>query len=466
MTRHANAPIPRAPLPARPVDLLAVGCGPFNMGLAALSSTVPELKAFTVDAAEDFRWHPGLMFEDARLQVSFLADLVSLVDPTHPLSFLAYLADQDRMYPFYIRERFHMMRSEYEDYLRWALAQLEQVAFGQRVELVEWDAAAEQFMVRLRATDGGTASLPARNLSVGIGTAPWVPELVEGVERSRWMHSAQYLARVDEVDAAQTVTVVGSGQSGAEVVLDLLRRRPGPRPGIRWLTRTASFAPLDYTKLVLEMTTPSYVKHFHALPEATRDALVANQWRHYKGISTDTLEAIHDQLYSRAVAFGEVDLELRVATELRGVQRSDAGVTLRCHDRVADHGFERDTDLLIFATGYRHRQPTFLEPLEPLLQRDAAGRLDLDLDHAVRSDPSLGGKVFVVNADLHSHGVAAPDLGICAYRNARIINTVLGRAHYRLPERTAFTRFGHHLDHEGARGAEAESRITKRESAA
>ena len=65
------------------VDVLAVGCGPFNLGLAALASTVDDLDLLVVDTRPEFRWHPGLMFDDATLQVSFLSDLVSLVDPTH-----------------------------------------------------------------------------------------------------------------------------------------------------------------------------------------------------------------------------------------------------------------------------------------------------------------------------------------------------------------------------------------------
>ncbi len=53
----------------------------------------------------------------------------------------------------------------------------------------------------------------------------------------------------------------------------------------------------------------------------------------------------------------------------------------------------------------------------------------------------LAGRIFVANADLHSHGVAAPDLGIGAIRNATILNAVAGREVFRLPKSTAFTTF-------------------------
>jgi lysine N6-hydroxylase len=48
----------------------------------------------------------------------------------------------------------------------------------------------------------------------------------------------------------------------------------------------------------------------------------------------------------------------------------------------------------------------------------------------------------VQNAEEHTHGVGAPDLGLGAWRSARILNALTGGAAYRLPEATAFTSFG------------------------
>ena len=123
------------------------------------------------------------------------------------------------------------------------------------------------------------------------------------------------------MERAGHVTVIGSGQSGAEVILDLLRRNLQGGPAVSWLTRTRSFAPLDYTKLVLEMTTPAYVRHFHGLPQATKDRLVAEQWQHYKGISTETLEQIHDLLYQRELREGLAPVELRCGITLEAATR-------------------------------------------------------------------------------------------------------------------------------------------------
>lgn len=424
-------------------DVVAIGCGPFNLGLAALASGVDDLDLVVLEQRPELRWHPGMMFDEALLQVSFLADLVTLVEPTHPLSFLAYLRDVDRMYPFYVRERFHPSRREYEDYLCWAVSKLDSIRFGHRVRAVWWDAARQRFAVEVERADGAVPTVLARNLVLGVGTEPAVPSALTGLPAERVLHTGEYLHRLPDVAAARQVTVVGSGQSGAEVTLDLLRRNVSGGPAVSWLTRNGSFTPLDYSKLVLEMTTPAYVRYFHGLPEAGRDALVAQQWRHYKGVSAETLDEIHDVLYRRELEPGLAPVELRtgVAVTASGVDPATGEVVLTC--RHADTGTtgEHRTDLVVAATGYRQRDPGFLAPVRSLLRTDARGRYRVRLDHSVELDDAVPGRIFVANADLHSHGVAAPDLGIGAYRNATIVNAVTGREAFRLPKNTAFTRF-------------------------
>ena len=411
-------------------DVVAVGCGPFNLGLAALASTVDDLDVAVLEARPELRWHSGMMFGDAVLQVSFLADLVTLVDPTHPLSFLAYLRDADRLYPFYVRERFHPTRREYEDYLRWAASRLP-VRFSHAVTSVRWEG--DRF-----AVSGTGFSVQARHLVLGVGTTPSVPPALAGLG-DRLVHTSDYLHRSIDADR---VTVVGSGQSGAEIVLDLLRRNLEGGPAVTWLTRTPVFAPLDYTKLVLEMTTPSYVRHFHSLPQERRDAVRAEHWRHYRAISSETLEELHDLLYRREWEHGLAPVELRPGVAVVSSSVSGSEVVLECAHRDTGRTFRHRTDLVVAATGYAQAPTPFLEPLEPFIHRDAQGRYVVGLDHSISLDPSITGRVFVANADLHSHGVAAPDLGIGAVRNATIVNAVTGREVYPLPKHTAYTSFG------------------------
>jgi lysine N6-hydroxylase len=426
----------------RTYDAVAIGCGPFNLGFAALATSVPELSVAVFEARPELSWHPGMMFDDAKLQLSFLADLVSLIEPTHPLSFLAYLRDVDRLYPFYVREAFHPSRREYEAYLRWAAARLPSVKFSHRVEATEWDEGAQRFRLLVTRADGASNEVQAKVLVVGVGTEPFVPSAFATLPPTKLLHSADYLHRAADIGQAGHVTVVGSGQSGAEVALDLLRRNSSGGGAVSWLTRTQSFAPLDYTKLTLEMTTPAYVHYFHGLPERVRDALVAQQWQHYKGISSDTLEEIHGTLYERELLAGLAPVELRCGVDIETARvREDGRVELGCRDRNTNVQFEHVTWLVVAATGYRERSLGFLRAIEPLICRDRRGRLSVRLDHSLDLSPAVTGKIFVANADLHSHGVAAPDLGIGAFRNATILNSILGRPAFRLPQRTAFTSF-------------------------
>lgn len=424
-------------------DVAAIGCGPFNLGLAALASTVPELDVVVFDSQPELRWHPGLMFDDARLQLSFLADLVTLIDPTHPLSFLAYLRDVDRMYAFYIREDLHPTRREYEAYLRWVAARLPSLQFSHHVEAVRWQGARDCFALDVTHASGRTVRVLAKHLVLGIGTEPAVPDALAELPPGCILHSATYLYRRSELLRAGQVTVIGSGQSGAECVLDLLRENVAGGPAVSWLTRTRAFAPLDYTKLVLEMTTPAYIDYFHGLPERARDQLIAEQWQHYKGISTRTLEDIHAALYQRELCeAAPAAVELRFGVTIEAARVDGAGqVILTCRHRETGACFEHRTAMVVAATGYRERRPAFLAPIETLVRRDARGRFRIRRDHSIEVDESVRGRIFVANADLHSHGVAAPDLGICAYRNAMILNAIAGRELYRVPSRSAYTLF-------------------------
>lgn len=423
----------------KPLDLAGVGIGPFNLSLAALASGVEGLDAAFFEQRKEFRWHPGLLIEGATLQVPFLADLVSLADPTSPLSFLNYLRTKGRLFPFYFQERFHIPRAEYDDYARWASEQLPSCRFGNAVAEIRW--AGESFVVSL--ADG--EEIAARNVVLGVGTAPVVPEplraLVEDPSTLA-VHSGEYLNVRQELLAASSVTVIGSGQSGAEVFLDLLRGRPAPG-GLRWVSRTAAFAPMEYSKLGLEQFTPDYTDYFHRLPEPERDRLVPSQWQLYKGIDAETLAAVHDELYQLSIGGNWPDVRLTPGVEVTEAAVDGEEIALRLHHREQGVSATVHTGAVVAATGYAEtpvRQ--LLAPLESKIRRDGSGRPVVGRDFRLDLSPEIGGSIYVQNAERHTHGVGAPDLGLAAWRSASILNSVTGRPAYPLPSRTAFTTFG------------------------
>ncbi|MGK5627747.1 lysine N(6)-hydroxylase/L-ornithine N(5)-oxygenase family protein [Streptomyces sp. URMC 123] len=434
-----------------PLDLLGVGTGPFNLSLAALADGVPGLTAAFLERAGAFRWHPGLLIEGATLQVPFLADLVSLVEPASPWSFLSYLKARGRLFPFYFAERFHIDRAEYDAYCRWASESLPSLRFGHQVDTVRWDAGRGAFEVDFTRLDpdggaDGVGRLFARNLALGIGTAPHVPEPLRPLADDPGhlvLHSADYLAHRERLLTARHVTVVGSGQSGAEVLLDLLRARPAGAEGLTWLARTPAFAPMEYSKLGLEQFTPDYTRYFHGLPEATRDRVLPAQWQLYKGVSAETLGDIHDELYRRTLEGGWPDVALTPGVEVTAARAEGGRIALSVTHAEQGTAARLTTDAVVLATGYRERPlDGLLAPLRPHLGRDSAGRLLVDRQQRLVLDPAIGGSVFVQNVERHTHGVGAPDLGLAAWRSAVILNALTGREVCPLPERTAFTTFG------------------------
>ena len=432
----SHAPAPKAAAGVH--DILGIGIGPFNLGLAALTEHLGELDAVFLDQRPEFRWHHGMMLHDATIQVPFMADLVTMADPTSPYSFLNWLKVTGRLYPFFIRENFHPLRREYDAYCRWVADQLTSLRWGERVETVTYDEGEDVFFVTSEGPDGRIVRA-ARNIVLGVGTSPVIPEQLRGLE-GPIRHSARYLDDRAEIVQGRSIAVVGSGQSAAEIYLDLLEAQAEHGYRLDWVTRSPRFFPMEDTKLTLEMTSPEYTRHFHGLPEAQRYHLLREQRALYKGISADTIAAIHERLYSNSVG-GPLNTRLLSCTAVTGAgwdgERNLFRVGLE-HQETHETG-ELEADQLILATGYAPTATDFLSPVEGLIRRDSAGRFAVTLEHSV---DTLGGRIFVQNADEHTHSVIAPDLGMGPWRNARILREITGRELYPVEEKVAFQSFG------------------------
>lgn len=416
-------------------DFVAVGLGPFNLGLACLSEPVPDLRGVFLERKQEFDWHPGMMLEQASLQTPFLADLVTLADPASPYSFLAYLKQQGRLYSVYIRENFFPLRSEYVDYCRWAASRLRSVRFGREVAAVEHDAAAGLYVVRCANGE----SYRARRLVLGTGTPPHLPAALDGVGGPA-VHSSRYLDHAEELRKRRRITIVGSGQSAAEIYLDLLGDIDRYGYELVWATRSPRFFPLEYTKLTLELTSPEYIDYFHALPAPVRDRLGAAQKALYKGISADTVNAVHELLYVKSRR-GPVPTRLLTNTALTAAHHDEAAdaYELTLHQREQDVTHTLRSDALVLATGYRYREPAFLAGIGDRIARDEQGRLAVRRDWSV--DTAGRGEIFVQNAALHTHSLSDPDLGMGPYRNSVLLRALTGREVYPIERRIAFQEF-------------------------
>ncbi|GIG23467.1 monooxygenase [Cellulomonas chitinilytica] len=414
-------------------DLVGIGIGPFNLGLAALADPL-DLDAVFLDAADEFRWHPGMMIEGSTIQVPFLADLVTMADPTSRYSFLAFLKATGRLYPFYIRESFYPLRAEYDAYCRWVADRLGSLRWGRRV--VSLDEDGDDYVVTAVRAGGEVETYRARHVVLGVGTRPVLPAAVRDVPGV--VHSSEYLTHRDRLRAARSVTVVGSGQSAAEIYRDLLGDLGDRDRRLDWVTRSPRFFPMEYTKLTLEMTSPEYTDHFHGLPAAVRQRLAREQRSLSKGISSALVDDIFDTLYRLSVD-GPVATTLLTDTSLVAARPDGDGFELRLRHEQLGEEFSRRTDALVVATGYAAQVPDFVMGVRHRIDWDDDGRFAVARDYSIDGGR---GRLFVQNAEEHTHGVTAPDLGFGPWRSSSILASVTGREVYPREERIAFQEFG------------------------
>jgi lysine N6-hydroxylase len=65
-----------------------------------------------------------------------------------------------------------------------------------------------------------------------------------------------------------------------------------------------------------------------------------------------------------------------------------------------------------------------------MLDLDEQGRYQLTSSFELKWAGSPNNKIFAVHAGMHSHGIAEPQLSLMAWRSAKIINSLAGRAIY------------------------------------
>lgn len=443
-------------------DIVGIGIGPFGLGLAALSDPLPDVDAVFLDQREEFRWHPGMMIEGATVQVPFLADLVTMADPTSRFSFLQFLKDRGRLYPFYIRESFYPLRAEFDEYCRWVAAQLDTLRWNRTVTSVTKEN--DIYTVSAEVADGSgqtvsTETYRAHNLVLGVGTSPVLPDALRDLETEDVqtvdgqgvpevgsegvgpvIHTSKYLGNRQALLESGSITIVGSGQSAAEIYRDLIEDAEASDVRLDWVTRSPRFFPMEYTKLTLEMTSPEYTDHFRALPDGLREQLGREQRTLYKGISAELVDDIHDTLYRLSRGGRKLRTNLLAESELisAGRDANTGDYALRFRNTSLDKCFDRRSGSIISATGYKSQVPAFLAGLGDEIRLDAKGRLDVSRHYTVND----AGTVHVLNGEEHTHGVTAPDLGFGPWRASVVLAHVTGREPYPIEKTIAFQTFG------------------------
>lgn len=394
-----------------------VGAGPANLSLAALFEAVAPDRIVLFEAQPGPAWHSGVLFPSVRMQTGWLKDLVSLVDPSHRMTFLSYLVRTRRVFTFLSAQFSEIPRLEYVRYLEWAAGQLSDVHFGTRVDSISYDDGFSLY-------SDGRLLTTSDHLVLGIGSCPRMPPCLGGLDETRMAIADHLVARLEtlEVDPTEPVAVVGGGQTGAECVLELQRRGFSD---IRWFGRRPWFAPLDDSPSANEMYRPAYGAFLNRLPNEVKRELVTEQVLTSDGISASVLRALFQGNYEELLRTGRAPITMLPGRRIVGGEPRDTGVRLCA---AGPHGEEfHDVRFVVVAAGRVPAPMPFDEQLQEMIDTDDRGDVVVEADYSIRWKGQDRHKIFAQNRARFIHGLPDANLSLLPTRSALIINSLFGR---------------------------------------
>ncbi|MEU9892143.1 lysine N(6)-hydroxylase/L-ornithine N(5)-oxygenase family protein [Streptomyces phaeochromogenes] len=417
-------------------DLIGIGFGPSNVAMAIAlgehNARAGEQEAITAHFFEQqpcFGWHRGMLIDDATMQVSFLKDLVTLRNPASEFSFLCYLKSKGRLIDFINHKNLFPLRVEFHDYLEWAAAQVEDmVSYGHEVvgvAPVVRDGVVEHLEVTVRSAEG-LAVHRARNLVLGTGMRPLMPEGVETGDRV-W-HNSELLAKVDKLEGTSPsrFIVVGAGQSAAENVAYLHRRFPEAE--VCAVFSRYGYSPADDSSFANRIFDPAAVDEYFAAPENVKRRLMDYHGNtNYSVVDIDLIEDLYRQTYQEKV-LGTERLRFLNVSRLTDVEETAGTARATVTSLVTGEETLLDADVVVFATGYSPADPLgLLGEVADHCLRDDEGRVRVERDYRIVTDPELRCGIYLQGGTEHTHGITSSLLSNTATRVGEILDSLIAR---------------------------------------
>ncbi|MFB7030730.1 MULTISPECIES: lysine N(6)-hydroxylase/L-ornithine N(5)-oxygenase family protein [unclassified Streptomyces] len=417
-------------------DLIGIGFGPSNVAMAIAltehNARVGRDEAVTAHFFERqpvFGWHRGMLLDDATMQVSFLKDLVTLRNPSSEYSFLCYLQSKGRLVDFVNHKSLFPLRVEFHDYFEWAAAKVDDmVSYGHEVVSVEpvvRDGVIEYLDVTARS---GTETVVhrARNLVIGTGLRPSMPEGIERTERI-W-HNSDLLKRVDALEGTDPsrFIVVGAGQSAAENVAYLHRRFP--KAEVCSVFARYGYSPADDSKFANRIFDPAAVDEYYTASGETKNQLMRYHGNtNYSVVDIDLIDQLYGEAYREKV-LGTERLRFMNVSRLADVVETPDRVRVTVESLVSGEKTPLDADVVVYATGYRSADALgLLGEVEEYCRRDDEGRVRVERDYRVTTDEALRCGIYLQGGTEHTHGITSSLLSNTAVRVGEILESVLDR---------------------------------------
>lgn len=411
----------------REVELLAVGGGPSNLGLAvALEELAPDLaeNSLVVERSQTIQWQQGMLLPWATSQVSFLKDLVTLRNPRSKFTFLSHLHATGRLDDFINMSSFTPYRIEISDYLNWVARSLSKVTLelGRAVVSIAPERDAAGALTGWLATLADGSTIASRYLVIGTGRDPNIPPELAGLPAGRVIHSTQYKQRVADLskELPYRVALIGSSQSAAEVFRAL--RNDLPDSDVAWVMRAVALTADTTSKFSNELYYPSYVDEFYATPPEGRERIIREMYKtNYSCITPPMLQHLYEQLYLDKLA-GQNGSQLITMVDVTAAREEDGEVVLELTDRRNGKVTELRRDLIFLGTGFSWEVPKLIRRLA-----DAIGLQDVEVTRRYRLilGETSRAACYLQGVNEATHGIGEALLSVLAHRTQDIVTDIL-----------------------------------------
>lgn len=412
------------------VDLIGVGFGPSNLGLAIAIREYNEsqesdnrITARFVESKPTFGWHPGMLIPGTTMQISFLKDLVTQRNATSRFTFLNYLAEHGRLNHFVNYQTFFPTRIEFHKYLEWAANQVDaDVDYGSRA--VEILSAGDHFEVR--TVGNSERVLKARNIVMAGGLTAALPDGV--TPTSRQFHSHNLLFDLAELPPIRhnSFIVVGAGQSAAEVVRYLHATYPEAK--VHSVFGKYGYSPSDDSPYANRIFDPVAVDDFFSsAPHVRKQLLKYHRGTNYSAVDLPLIEELYAIEYAERVQ-GPRRLFVHGASAIVDTHENSVGVSVTVEHRPTGLTETILNDAVIYATGFKPMDlPSILGPLCDRDDFNSNGPT-VTRDYRLVTTVSCGGTVFLQGGTEHSHGLTSSLLSNIAVRSGEILHAVVSQS--------------------------------------
>ncbi|KNC99504.1 uncharacterized protein SPPG_04897 [Spizellomyces punctatus DAOM BR117] len=441
-------------------DVLCVGFGPAGLAIAAAMADEKVISLDTTTADESLRvrfiekqpsflWHGGMLLDGTKMQISFLKDLATLRDPTSNFTFLKYLHENDRLVPFVNLGTWNPYRVEFNDYLSWAAKKFEKFCdYGEQVMSVDplihpQDGTVSQLRVTSRTSDGARIVRDTKNIIVAIGGQPRYPDFVhrsigsqvDQTTTPHLAHTSQYTYRVQQMlpdaEASYRLAVIGSGQSAAEVFMDLGRRYPNAE--VNLIFRDSALRPSDDSPFVNEVFDPDRRDAFYAqTSEQRKSSLIRDKATNYSVVNENLINEIYGMMYMQRLPGSETRPKhaLMPNHSILDMHKSSGGITLTLRDSRSDNttGYERTFDAVFLGTGYeRFAHLDVLQPVLPYLNKDQDNKIVVGRDYRVSTTNACRAGIYVQGCCEDTHGLSDTLLSVLGVRGGEVLQSIQAR---------------------------------------